>query len=230
MALGLTPYINASIIMQLMTYVIPKLEELSKEGEIGREKINQYTRILMIPLAVMQSLGVFLLLRSQGIVDTVSPLALIALVVTMTTGSMVAVWLGELITEYGVGNGVSFLIFAGIVARLPVTFGQFGLSFGGGQLPIGTILVGVMAIVIVGVIVLINEATRQIPVQYARQSRRAIPGGQTSYIPLRVNQAGVIPIIFAVSLVLMPSLIAQFFGRCWQRTDCPVCAYCRQFV
>jgi len=209
MALGLTPYINTSIFMQLMTQIVPRLEELSKEGEVGREKINQYTRILTIPLAVMQSIGVFLLLRGQGIVDATSPLALVALIVTMATGSMFAVWMGELITEYGVGNGVSFLIFAGIVARLPVTFGRLGVSFDTG-VPTGTIIIAILAILIVGVIVLINEATRQIPVQYARRSRRPIPGASSSYIPLRVNQAGVIPIIFAVSLVLMPSLLSQF--------------------
>src|SRR3970040_1914533 len=119
MALGLTPYINASIIMQLLTYVIPSLEELSKEGEYGQEKINQYTRFLTIPLAAFQAFGMYSLLRSQGILTTLSPLALFSLILTMTAGTVFAVWLGELITEYGFSNGVSILIFAGIISRLP---------------------------------------------------------------------------------------------------------------
>src|SRR3990167_7132245 len=124
MALGLNPYINASIILQLLTYVVPKLEELSKEGEFGQEKINQYTRILSVPLAALQALGMYTLLRSQGVIPNLSAFSLIALVVTMAAGGIFSVWLGELITEYGISNGVSFVIFAGIVARLPVTLGQ----------------------------------------------------------------------------------------------------------
>ncbi len=214
MALGLTPYINASIIMQLMTYVVPSLEELGKEGEFGQEKINQYTRFLTIPLAVFQSLGVYFLLTTQGIIQTISPLALVALVVTMTTGSMFAIWLGELITEYGLGNGISFLIFAGIVARLPVTFGQtmFTFQVADPKSLVLSALVLALGAIIIGLIVFINEATRQVPISYARQGRRAIPGSTGSFLPLRLNQAGVIPIIFAVSLVLMPSLVAQFLS------------------
>ncbi len=209
MALGLTPYINASIILQLMTFVIPKLEELSKEGEYGQEKINQYTRFLTVPLAVFQAFGMYLLLHNQGIIGTLSPVGLIALVVTMTTGTMLAIWFGELITEYGVGNGVSFMIFAGIVARLPVTLSQSASSVQSGGV-LTTLLLGALTIGIVAFIVFINEAVRQIPITYARQSKRSVTGTAGSYIPLRVNQAGVIPIIFAVSLVLMPSLLSQF--------------------
>ena len=124
MALALTPYINASIILQLLTMVVPRLEELSKEGEYGQEKINQYTKLLMIPLAAMQSFGMYTLLTGQGVIGSLGTLPLIAMVVTMTAGSVFSVWLGELITEYGIGNGISFLIFAGIVARLPVTIAQ----------------------------------------------------------------------------------------------------------
>src|SRR3989344_861605 len=120
MALGLNPYINASIILQLLTYVVPSLEELSKEGEYGQEKINQYTRFLTVPLAAVQAFAMYSLLRNQGIIAEMSPVALISLVLTMTAGTMFSVWLGELITEYGVSNGISFLIFAGIVSRLPV--------------------------------------------------------------------------------------------------------------
>lgn len=209
LALGLAPYINASIIMQLMTYVIPSFEELSKEGEYGQEKINQYTRILTIPLAAFQAFGMYSLLRSQGIISSISPLSLIALILTMVAGSMLSIWLGELITEYGVGNGVSFLIFAGIVARLPVTLGQsFTVISAQDYLKVG-IFAGI-SLLIIGLIVFMNEATRQIPINYARRSGRAAISA--SYLPLRLNQAGVIPIIFAVSLVLLPSLATQFLS------------------
>src|SRR3990170_8090336 len=207
MALGLTPYINSSIIMQLLTHVVPRLEELSKEGEFGQEKINQYTRFLTVPLAALQGFGMYTLLRSQGVIPSLTSISLIALVATMTAGSMLSVWLGELINEYGVGNGISFLIFAGIIARLPVVFGQsLAVVTGADLLKIVVFLV--LSIVIVGLIVFMNEATRQIPVSYARRVGRV--GLTSSYIPLRVNQAGVIPIIFAVSLVLLPSLATQF--------------------
>jgi len=209
MALGLTPYINASIIVQLLTYVIPKLEELSKEGEFGQEKINQYTRFLTVPLAVMQSFGMYTLLRGQGVVPTLSPVSLIALVVTMAAGSMLAIWLGELITEYGISNGISFLIFAGIVARLPITLSQsVAVISPEDVMKVGVFLV--LSALIVGLVVFMNEASRQIPVNYSRRVGKV--GPQASYIPLRLNQAGVIPIIFAVSLVLLPSLLTQFLS------------------
>lgn len=207
MALGLNPYINASIIMQLLTYVIPSLEELSKEGEYGQEKINQYTRFLTVPLAAMQGFGMYTLLRGQKIIPTLSPVSLIALVITMTAGAMLAVWLGELITEYGISNGISFLIFAGIVARLPVSLGQSVAIITAADI-LKVIIFLFLSIIIVGLIVFMNEATRQIPVNYAR--RIGAPTFSHSYIPLRLNQAGVIPIIFAVSLVLLPSLLSQF--------------------
>ena len=210
LALGLTPYINASIIIQLLTYVIPKLEELSKEGEFGQEKINQYTRFLSVPLAAVQSLGMYTLLRSQGIISGLSLISLLALAATMTAGAILSVWLGELITEYGISNGISFLIFSGIVARLPVTFGQsVAIITTEDILKIG-LFIG-LSVAIVALIVFMNEATRQIPVSYARRVGRA--GLSSSYIPLRLNQAGVIPIIFAISMILFPPTIAQFFLR-----------------
>lgn len=209
MALGLAPYINASIILQLMTYVIPSLEELSKEGEYGQEKINQYTRFLTVPLAALQSFGMYTLLKSQGIIPGLSPFTLTALVISMTAGAMFSVWLGELISEYGLSNGISFLIFAGIVSRLPVVLGQSITVINPEDLlKIGIFMV--IAVAIIGLIVFMNEATRQIPVNYARRvGRTAIAN---SYLPLRLNQAGVIPIIFAVSLVLLPSLLSQFLS------------------
>lgn len=209
LALGLTPYINASIMMQLLTYVVPSLEELSKEGEYGQEKINQWTRIITIPLAAIQSFGMYSLLRGQGIITELSLLPLIALVITMTAGSMLSVWFGELITEYGISNGISFLIFAGIVARLPIIFGQsLAVLRPEDYLKVGMFVL--ISAVIVAVIVFMNEAVRQIPVNYARRVGRAAIS--SSYIPLRLNQAGVIPIIFAVSLVLLPSLASQLLS------------------
>jgi preprotein translocase subunit SecY len=211
MALGLTPYINASIVMQLMTFAIPRLEELSKEGESGQEKINSYSRMLTLPLSIFQSIGMYALLKNQGIIPALPPLSLLALIVTMVTGTMLAIWMGELITEYGIGNGVSFLIFTGIVARLPVTFGRQALTFQTENL-FSTLAFLVVSVVIVALIVFVTEATRQIPIKYARQSSRAFSSKVDSYIPLRVNQAGVIPIIFAVSLVMAPSLVSQFLS------------------
>ncbi|HLD24851.1 MAG TPA: preprotein translocase subunit SecY [Patescibacteria group bacterium] len=213
LALGLNPYINASIILQLLTIVFPKLEELQKEGEYGREKINQYTRFLTVPLAAMQSIGMYVLLRNQGIVGVMDPLSLISVVVTMTAGTLLVMWLGELITEYGVGNGISLLIFAGIVGRLPVVLFQTASAFQPEQLT-NVVLFGFVALVVIAGTVFMNEAVRRIPVHYARRIRgNKMYGGNTSYLPLRVNQAGVIPIIFAVSLVLLPSLLGGFLQQ-----------------
>ncbi|MGB6838739.1 MAG: preprotein translocase subunit SecY [Microgenomates group bacterium] len=209
MALGLGPYINASIIFQLLTFVIPSLEELSKEGEYGQEKINQYTRFLTIPLAALQAFGMYALLKNQGVVASLASANLVALVLTMTAGTVFAVWLGELLTQYGIGNGISFLIFAGIVARLPVVFGQTVSVFNPEDL-FKTLVFLTAAIIIVGLIVFMNEATRKVPINYARRAGRA--SISSSYLPLRLNQAGVIPIIFAVSLILLPSLIGQVLG------------------
>jgi preprotein translocase subunit SecY len=212
LAVGLNPYINASIILQLLTIVFPKLEELSKEGEYGREKINQYTRFLTIPLAAMQSFGMYALLRNQNIMGNLPPLTLISLVVSMTAGTVFIMWMGELISEFGLGNGISLLIFAGIVGRLPVLIGQT-FSTVSQELVMNIALFAGIGFVVIAGIVFINEAVRQIPVHYAKRIRGATSGGGgvTNYLPLRLNQAGVIPIIFAVSIVLIPSLLGRFF-------------------
>ncbi len=213
MALGLNPYINASIILQLLTMVFPKLEELSKEGEYGREKINQYTRFITVPLAVLQSIGIYALLKNQQIVSAFSPLALIAMVLTLTAGTVFLMWLGELITESGVGNGISLLIFAGIVGRFPVVLGQTAAAATSESIT-NYLVFGVLSIIVIAGIVVVNEAVRQISVQYAKRIRgNKMYGGNTSYLPLRINQAGVIPIIFAVSLVLLPQLAGQFMAQ-----------------
>lgn len=213
LALGLNPYINASIILQLLTIVIPKLEELSKEGEYGREKINQYTRFITVPLAVVQAIGMFALLRNQGIIAVSDPLSLVAIIVTMTAGTIFAMWLGELITEYGMGNGISLLIFAGIVGRLPVVLGQTAATITPEYMT-STVMFVALGVIVIAATVFVNEAVRRISVHYARRVRgNKIYGGSTSYLPLRVNQAGVIPIIFAVSLVLLPSLLGGFLSQ-----------------
>lgn len=214
MALGLNPYINASIIIQLGTFVFPRLEELSREGEHGRREINRYTRFLTVPLAVMQAFGMYALLRSQGIIQDLSPLPILALIATMTAGTMIAMWLGELISEYGIGNGISLLIFAGIVGRFPVIVGQtLGTIEVSSLFPL--IAFALISILVVFLVVLINEGARRIPIQYARRIRGETSNlkGPATFLPMRVNQGGVIPIIFAVSLVLIPSLFGQFFAN-----------------
>lgn len=212
-SLGLNPYINASIIIQLLTMVFPKLEALSKEGEFGRQKINQYTRYLTVPLSIVQAIGMFTLLKNQGIVTSVTPLAILTIIVVMTAGTVLAMWLGELITEYGVGNGISLLIFAGIVSRLPVmAFQTFSVT--DSQQILQLLIFAGLGLAITAGIVFINEGRRQILVQYARRfvGGREV-GGASTYLPLRVNQAGVIPIIFAVSLVLVPSFAGQYLSQ-----------------
>lgn len=211
LALGLNPYINASIIFQLLGYVIPSLEALQKEGEYGQEKINQYTRLLTVPLAAAQAFGMYALLRGQKVIPNLDPLALLGLVITMTAGTVFAVWLGELISEYGFKNGVSILIFTGIVARLPVTLGQSASVFQSQDL-LKVVLFIVVAVIIIGLIIFISDAARQIPIHYAKR-RTGSTLAMSSYLPLRLNQAGVIPIIFAVSLVLLPSLLGQFLAN-----------------
>jgi preprotein translocase subunit SecY len=209
-SLGLNPYINASIIMQLLTMVYPKLEELSKEGEYGREKINQYTRFLTLPLTLLQAYATYFLLSSQGVVSKLAPLSLITLIVSLSAGTLFLMWLGELLTEGGIGNGISMLIFAGIVANFPTSLGRTLLSTTAEGFS-GVAIFGLLGLIVIAGVVFINEAVRQVPVEYARRTRSGKSLGTTpSYLPLRVNQAGVIPIIFAISFVLLPTLVAQY--------------------
>jgi preprotein translocase subunit SecY len=209
--LGVNPYINASIIIQLMTGVIPALTALSREGEYGRNKINQYTRYLAVPLAMLQAYGFLALLNSQGVLTgtfDISSFDTITQIITLTAGSILLMWLGELITEKGIGNGISFIIFAGIVSRVPGAVIRFF------EAPdwLSAIILVVIGALAVAVIIYIQEGQRRIPVQYASRvrGRRLYQGGST-FLPLRVNQAGVIPIIFAVSILLFPSQIARYF-------------------
>ena len=213
-SLGLNPYINASIIMQLLTMIFPKLEELSKEGDFGRQKIIQYTRYLTVPLSVVQAIGMFVLLKNQGILASVTPIQLVSIIVGMSAGTIFLMWLGELITEYGIGNGISLLIFTGIVARLPVVLAQTA-TIADQQQALNVLIFAALGILVVIGVVFINEGRRQITIQYARRfvGGRQTGGGAATYLPLRVNQAGVIPIIFAVSLVLIPSFAGGYLAQ-----------------
>ncbi len=211
MALGINPYINASIIIQLLTAVVPQLEQLTKEGEFGRFKINQYTRLLTLPLTILQSIGIYVLLKNQQIISDLSLIELISFIATLTAGTFILIWLGELIAEFGVGNGVSIIIFAGILARLPVVFGRtlFTLT---NEMFFSIIIFGVLTVLVIAAIVFINESVRKIPVYYARRIRGSrVYQGANNFLPLKLNQAGVIPIIFAVSFVLFPQLVGNFF-------------------
>jgi preprotein translocase subunit SecY len=208
-ALGLGPFINASIIMQLMTKVVPKLEALSKEGDTGREQINYYTRLATIPLSIVQAIGLFALLSSQEIIRIGSPVEVAAIIATLVAGTMLLMWMGELITQYGIGNGTSMIILAGIVAVLPVSLFQTALTAQTTQFT-SLVIFAAMSIAVVVAVVFMTEALRKIPVHYARRMRGSSDySTQTTHLPLRLNQAGVIPIIFAVSLVMVPSLLGN---------------------
>jgi len=210
MALGLNPYINASIIIQLLSIIFPQLEKLAKEGEYGRYKINQYTRFLTVPLTVVQAIGIFILLKNQKIISFLTPLEFFSFIFTMVAGTFILVWFGELISEFGLGNGVSLLIFAGIVGRLPIMLGHTAAVVNQ-EMIFNLIIFLVMAVLVVATVVFINEARRKIPVYYAKRIRgNRVYQAATNYLPLKLNQAGVIPIIFAVSFVLMPQLIGNF--------------------
>ena len=211
-ALGVNPYINASIIMTLLNQTIPALERLSKEGEYGRNKINQYTRILTVPLALLQGIGVAVFMQRSGVLPAFGPDDLgltLAILASLTSGTLILMWLGELISERGIGNGISFIIFAGIVGRMPQTIQQ---TLDVQQNFIALASIAVIGILVIAAIIFIQEGQRRIPVQYAKRVRgtRMYSGGST-HIPLRVNSAGVIPIIFAISILLLPSQVAQYF-------------------
>lgn len=209
--LGVGPYITASIIMQLMTIMVPRLKALyHEEGELGRKKFSQYSRLLTLPIAIVQGLSFLILLERQGVVPDLTLFQFVVNIAVITAGSMLLMWIGELISEYGLGNGVSIIIFAGIVARLPALINQAIFSFDATQLPLYIAFV-VAAIAITASVVVITEAERPVPVTYAKRVRgMRLFGGSATYLPLRLNQAGVIPIIFALSLILLPQMIASF--------------------
>jgi preprotein translocase subunit SecY len=215
-AMGVYPYITASIIMQLLVPIIPRLEEIAKEGEAGRNRINRYTHWLTVPLAALQALGQISLLQNQfqvvssfGLFNKETWLPSLAMVITMTAGTVFCVWLGELITESGIGNGVSIIIFGGIVARSPQSFGQ---SLFVNVSIIGLLVFLFIELITVAGIVVVQEGERSIPVQYAKRIRGTrMYGGQSTHIPLKVNSAGMIPLIFASSMLIFPGVVASYF-------------------
>ena len=213
-AMSITPYINSSIIMQLLCVAIPALERMQKEGEEGRKKIAQMTRYGTVILALIQAIGLYFLLRSYGAVTHPGFLSALVIVMTFSAGTAFLMWLGEQITEKGVGNGISLIIFAGIVSRVPamaVSLYQYMLN--GTMNIIGVILLLIAALAVVGFVVWMNEAERRIPVQYAKRVvGRKMYGGQSTHIPIKVASAGVIPIIFAMSIMSFPGTLASFFG------------------
>lgn len=212
--LGVAPYITASIIMQLLTTLVPSLERLYKEeGEQGRQKFNMWTRWLTVPLAALQSFSMLSLLRSQNILGDISSFSMVVIILCATAGTVFLMWLGELITEKGLGNGVSMIIFAGIVSSLPTGVSRFISTWDPSQLFTYIMFLALAAVTIAGVI-FINEGQRTIPVAYAKRVRGAqVYGGSATHLPLKVNQAGVIPIIFAVSIILIPTMIANFLAQ-----------------
>ena len=213
MMLGVAPYITASIIMQLLTMIFPALKEIyHEEGEAGRKKFNQYSRILTVPLAFLQGFGLLTLLERQGVLAQISLFDKLTNVIIVVAGSVFLMWLGELISEYGIGNGISLLIFAGIVAGIPLALQQVFVSFDISQIPLFLVFLVAAVLVIAGVVI-ISEGERPIPVSYAKRIRgMKMYGGVSTYLPLRVNQAGVIPIIFAVSILLFPQMLVNILS------------------
>ncbi len=220
-ALGIMPYITASIILELLKVVVPSLEKLSKEGEVGQAKITQYTRYLTVGLSFAQSIGYVFLFRSfqaqagESVISTFDVPHVFLIVVCLTTGAVLLMWLGELITQKGIGNGISLLIFASIVARLPSGVEAWWTS----QDQVFKVMMPFIVLAVVGGIVFVQEGQRRIPVQYARRviGRRMSEGGQT-YLPLRVNMAGVIPVIFAASIMMIPPTVGQLVHASWGRS------------
>jgi len=211
--LGVGPYITSSIIMQLLTMIFPAFKEMYHEaGEQGRQKFNQYSRILTVPLAIIQAFSFIKLLQSNQIILQISQFQMLTNILLITAGTIFIMWIGELISEKGIGNGISLIIFAGIVARIPEVLRQTILSFDVSQIPMLASF-AVMTIAVIAGVVMITEAQRNIPVSYAKRIRgNRVYGGATTYLPLRINQAGVIPIIFALSIMLFPGMISSFLS------------------
>jgi len=210
MMLGVGPYITSSIIMQLLTIMSPRLKAMYQEdGEAGRKKFTQFSRMITVPLAIAQGLALLYLLKKQLILGNISTFNMFANLSVIVAGSMLIMWIGELMSEFGIGNGISLIIFAGIVSRIPKEIAQFLFTFNISNLPLYILFLAVGALIVAGVVVM-TEAERPVPVTYAKQVRGDhIAGGTQTYLPLRVNQAGVIPIIFALSILLFPQLVGN---------------------
>ncbi len=216
-ALSITPYITASIILQLLTVVSPRLEELQRQGREGRKKIAQYTRYLTVLLALIQSVGITMYILQFGAVPNPNSFDIIVIVVSLTAGTTVLMWLGEQINEYGIGNGISILIFTSIIARFPYEIIETWTLFQAGALTVfNLILFGILAVIITAGIVYVQEGERRIPVQYSKRIvGRKVYGGKSTHIPMKVNQAGVMPVIFASSVLLFPGVVAQVIPFDW---------------
>lgn len=214
-AMSITPYINASIIMQLLTIVVPKLEELNKEGEEGRKIIAQYTRYGTIVLALIQAIGMAFALNKSGALTNPGMVSYIIIAISLTAGTAMLMWIGEMITEKGIGNGISLIIFAGIVARIPSQIHGVGQELSGGIVGAFNILLFiVLALAIIAAVVAVNEGQRRISIQYAKRVvGRKMYGGQSTFLPLKVNAGGVIPIIFAMSLMMFPATIGSWMSQ-----------------
>jgi len=211
--LGVGPYITGSIIMQLLTMMSPRLKAMYQEdGEIGRKKFNQISRLITVPLALVQGLALLSFLGKQGILGDMSIFGMITNISVVVAGSMFIMWIGELMSEFGIGNGVSIIIFAGIVASIPTALSQFLFTFDIANLPTYILFLIIGALIVAGVVI-VSEAERPVPVTYAKQIRgEHVSGGTQTYLPIRVNQAGVIPIIFALSILLFPQMIGSFLA------------------
>lgn len=211
--LGVGPFITASIIMQLMTVMSPRMKSLyTEEGEAGRAKFTQYSRMLTLPLAVLQAFGFLTLLQSQGVLSGLSTFEFVLNVILVVAGSVLLMWIGELVTEYGIGNGVSIIIFTGIVASLPQQASQLYYGYDASQLPL-YLGFGLVALAVIYAIVVMTEAERPVPITYAKESRAGNTYGRSaSYLPMRLNQAGVIPIIFALSIILFPQMVLNILS------------------
>lgn len=218
-ALGVTPYINASIVMQLLAVVVPAIEKMQKEGEEGRRKIVQYTRVSTILFAGIQAVGMVLWLRSMDIIY-VGGISIVVAIVTLIAGSIAVMWMGEMISDHGIGNGISLLIFAGIVARIPEAIMRTFTLLRTGEMNFLTLIIAIaIMIVVIAGCILLQEGQRRLPVQYAKRVvGTRVYGGQSTFIPLRVNSAGVIPIIFASSVLLFPTTVARFFSAEFAQT------------
>lgn len=211
--LGVGPYITASIIIQVLTKAIPAWEALSKEGGSGREKLNQYTRYLTVPLAILQGYAMISLLRSQNVLTAIDGIDIFLILAALTTTSIFVMWLGELISEKGIGNGISLIIALGIVAGLPQQFVNTATTLESGAI-MNLIIFGAISLLTIAVIILVNEAERKIPITYAKRAAGPVGGNSAvdSYLPLRVNTSGVVPIIFALSFLTFPAVVARFLS------------------
>jgi len=208
-AVGINPYITSSIIMQLAAMVFPKIKEWRKDGEAGKEKLNQYTRLLSLPLAIVQSMSVLFLMQSQKLIASFDSLSLINLVITLVAGAMVLMWLGELVSLHGIGNGISMILLCGILSQLPTAVGQI-YSVATSNQWFSLLVFTAVLVVIIGLIVFMNESLRKVPIQYAKRQRGTQNYGRyQTHLPIRVNVSGVMPIIFALSIMLVPSFLSK---------------------